>query len=87
MSELTLIAGCGYLGTVLARELLAVNRPVLALTRQESSAAALRTSGIPTFTCDLADATSVASIPFLPLGGASTLRIVHCAASGRGGRS
>lgn len=87
MPELTLIAGCGYLGTVLASELLAVDRPVLALTRQESSAAALRASGIPTITCDLADASSVASIAFQALSQASTVRIVHCAASGRGGRS
>lgn len=85
MPELTLIAGCGYLGTVLARELLAADRPVLGLTRQENSAAALRSEGIPAAACDLTDASSLGAAVsgfFTP---GTVLRVVHSAASGRGG--
>lgn len=85
MPELTLIAGCGYLGTVLARELLSAGRPVLGLTRQETSAAALRASGIPATACDLTDSASLFQAVAGFLSSGISLRIVHCAASGRGG--
>jgi nucleoside-diphosphate-sugar epimerase len=95
MPDLTLIAGCGYLGTVLARELLATGHAVLALTRQKASAEALGASGIPAVVCDLSEEASVASLRDWPsqmenapeILGEFPLRIVHCAASGRGGRA
>ncbi len=83
MSELTVIAGCGYLGTVLARELLRLGRPVLGLTRQHSSALALTASGIPALACDLTDSASLTAMA-RETTGATSLRVVHCAASGRG---
>ena len=89
MSTLTVIAGCGYLGTFLARELISAGRPVLGLTHREESAAALAAAGIPAFACDLtAHHSAIAAATHL----ATTypqenLHIVHCAASGRGGRA
>ncbi len=85
MSPLTVIAGCGYLGSALARELLASGHPVLALTRQEASVAALAAAAIPALACDLGDAASVAAVAAAV--GPAPLRVVHCAASGRGGRA
>ena len=101
MSELTIIAGCGYLGSFLARELLAAGRPVIGLTRQEATAAALTATGIPALACDLTDPASLDALrgrALPPVGrepGNGTpaslsgfpLRVVHCAASGRGGRA
>ncbi len=85
MPPLTVIAGCGYLGSALARELIALGHPFLALTRQEASAAALTADGIPTLACDLSEAASVAAIAAQI--GPAPVRLVHCAASGRGGRA
>lgn len=91
MPPLTIIAGCGYLGTFIARRLLADQRPVLALTRHATSAAELVQSGIPAAACDLSNPDSLHALAsdlrtdatFDP----SQLRIIHCAASGRGGRA
>ena len=47
-----LIAGCGYVGTRLARRL-RERRPVLALVRSEAAAAALAREGIPVLLADL----------------------------------
>ncbi len=104
MSSLTIIAGCGYLGTFLARELLSKHLPVLALTRHSSSAAALMDAAIPALACDLTDGTAVKALrelavpqmqrdpamgvePAGPPLATQSVQIVHCAASGRGGRA
>ncbi len=89
MPPLTLIAGCGYLGTVLAREILSQGGPVLGLTHRAESAAALAASGIPALPCDLSDAASVQQIAqhLLVTQPHLDLHIIHCAASGRGGRA
>ncbi len=85
MPPLTVIAGCGYLGTRLARELLAAGRPVLGLTHRQESANALRANGIPALACDLADPASLAAAAAAC--GQDEVHLVHCAASGRGGRA
>ncbi|RYD26667.1 MAG: NAD-dependent epimerase/dehydratase family protein, partial [Verrucomicrobiaceae bacterium] len=54
-SELTVIAGCGYLGQVIARQLRTEGRAVLGLTHSEASAAALGAEGIDAQACDLTD--------------------------------
>lgn len=99
MPPLTIIAGCGYLGTFIARRLLAAQRPVLALTRHAASAAELVQSGIPAAACDLSNPDSLhalAANPSANLRAHPTVdatsdpaqpRIIHCAASGRGGRA
>lgn len=89
MSTLTLIAGCGYLGTVLAREILSSGGQVLGLTHREESAAGLTSSGIPALACDLSDPSSVSKIAANVRSAhpESELHLVHCAASGRGGRA
>ena len=89
MPILTIIAGCGYLGTALAREILSTGGEVLGLTHREESANALTASGIPALACDLSDPVSVAEIAAQVriAHPDSTLHIVHCAASGRGGRA
>ena len=89
MPILTIIAGCGYLGTVLAHEILTTGGEVLGLTHREESANALTASGIPALACDLSDPVSVAEIAAQVriAHPDSTLHIVHCAASGRGGRA
>lgn len=89
MSTLTLIAGCGYLGTFLAREVLANGGLVMGLTHREESAAALTASGIPALACDLSSAASVSAMAAQVRAAHldCELHIVHCAASGRGGRA
>ena len=81
---LTLIAGCGYLGTFLARELLATGHTVLGLTHHPESAAKLIAAGLPARHCDLTDPAAMSG---LAAGLPESPRIVHCAASGRGGRA
>lgn len=85
MPPITLIAGCGYLGTYLAREVLASGGQVLGLTHRPETAAALTAAGIPCRPCDLTDPASVHALTdsLDP----AALQIIHCAASGRGGRA
>lgn len=77
-----LIAGCGYLGQELARQALATGHGVLALTRTDDSARALRDAGIPALAADLSDAAALAAVAVeCPRDPA----VVHCAAGGKGG--
>lgn len=77
-----LVAGCGYLGMALARLALEQGRGVLGLCHRESSAQALRDSGIPARAVDLSDSSEIAALAKEWPAGTG---IVHCAASGRGG--
>lgn len=83
-SDLTVIAGCGYLGKTIARLLLAEGRAVLGLTHSEASAAALRAEGIDARPCDLTDPDACRAAAE-GMGHGGSLRVIHCAASGRGG--
>jgi nucleoside-diphosphate-sugar epimerase len=89
MPSLTLIAGCGYLGTALAREIQASGGQILGLTHRQESAAALTASGIPALACDLSHPASVVEIAsqVQTANPGDPLHLVHCAASGRGGRA
>ena len=73
-----LIAGCGYLGRSVALRLRQAGHRVLALTRSEASAEALRVEGLEAWAGDMAEAGFLASLP-------QWEAVVHCAASGRGG--
>ncbi|MDB6134002.1 MAG: dependent epimerase/dehydratase family protein [Verrucomicrobiales bacterium] len=89
-SELTVIAGCGYLGKVIARQLRAEGRAVLGLTHSEESAAALGAEGIDAQACDLTDSEACRAVAGTAAcravaAAVGALRLVHCAASGRGG--
>lgn len=75
-----LIAGCGYLGKAAAVRLRRDGHRVIGLTRSAASAEALAAEGIEARAGDIADAAFVQSLP-------EAEAIVHCAASGRGGRA
>ncbi len=75
----TLIAGHGYVGSVLAQALHEEETPVTALNRRSPAGEA----GYPVLSADISDAESVAGIA-KELNPAPEA-IIHCAASGRGG--
>lgn len=87
-SLLTVIAGCGHLGRFIAARLVESGQPVLGLTYSATSAADLNTEGIPAIPCDITSAgacrvaAEAARSRFAGIGG---MRLIHCAASGRGG--
>lgn len=76
-----LIAGCGYVGSALAKLALAEGHAVVGLTRSAESAETLGTELGPMFQPLVADLTDDDSVRGLPDADA----VVHCAASGRGG--
>ncbi len=77
-----LIAGCGYVGTSLARIALEHSWKVTAWTFSSESARGLEAAQIPATICDLSDATSVnAAAADME----TPTAVVHCASSGRGG--
>jgi nucleoside-diphosphate-sugar epimerase len=73
-----LIAGCGYLGSRVATQLIAAGHRVIGLTRSSDAAPRLREIGIEPVTGDLSNEDFVRSLE--PVDAA-----VHCAASGRRG--
>jgi nucleoside-diphosphate-sugar epimerase len=77
-----LIAGCGYLGSALARMALSRGLRILGVSRSETSAQALRDAGISARAADLSDAAAVAALA-KELSGETS--VVHCATGGRGG--
>ncbi|MES2708726.1 MAG: NAD-dependent epimerase/dehydratase family protein [Verrucomicrobiota bacterium] len=85
LTELTVIAGCGYLGKMIAEQLRSADRGVLGLTHSESSAAALRAEGIDARACDLTDAAGCRAMAELEICRDREIRVIHCAAAGRGG--
>ncbi|MFN5961809.1 MAG: NAD-dependent epimerase/dehydratase family protein, partial [Verrucomicrobiota bacterium] len=76
------IAGCGYVGSALARQAMASGWGVTGISHSEASAARLRDAGIRAVAADLGDEASLRAVAAaLPAG----VLVVHCAASGRGG--
>lgn len=85
---LTVIAGCGYLGRLLALGLRESGQPVLGLTHSGSSAAILNAEGIQAMACDLTSADAclaAAAASGRRFPAVQGIRVIHCAASGRGG--
>lgn len=76
------IAGCGYLGSELARQAIARGWGVTGISHSGASAARLREAGIPAVAADLGNEESLRAVAAdLP----ADVLVVHCAASGRGG--
>jgi nucleoside-diphosphate-sugar epimerase len=75
------VAGCGFTGLGVARQLSGADHAVIGLTHSPESAAALREEAFPVLPCDLTDRAALAAQPALR--GADT--VIHCASSGRGG--
>lgn len=73
-----LVAGCGYLGLAVARQLHARGWEVAGITRRAESAQALQNEPFGVLACDLGDRAA------LSLLGAFDA-VIHCASSGRGG--
>ncbi len=73
------ILGCGYVGTAMARKARASGLRVIALTRNEAKAAALRAEGVETVVADLAGDAWHTRIP-----GEADL-VLNCVSSGGGG--
>lgn len=67
----TLIVGCGYLGRVLARELLAAGDLVFGTTRSPEKAESLAALGVQPVVADVLDPASLAALPRVD-------RVVHC---------
>lgn len=77
-----LVAGCGFVGLPLARNLWTEGWSVVACTHSEDSARALSGEPFPVVACDISDAAHVEKA----LGRWYGLdAVVHCASSGRGG--
>lgn len=74
-----LVAGSGYVGALLAGELAAASKPIVALSRTAGQTDA----GVPVLACDISDPAAVTSLEKkLP---ATPDTVIHCASSGRGG--
>lgn len=73
-----LVAGCGYLGSALARLLHAQGWQVVAVTRTQASAQKLENEPFRVVACDLADRDALAALGAFEA-------VVDCASSGRGG--
>jgi len=74
-----LVAGCGYLGRVIARQLHALGWwEVTGVTRSQASAQALQAEPFRVTACDICDPVALTALgPFDA--------VIHCASSGRGG--
>ena len=76
-----LVAGCGYLGLPLARQLHALGWQVTGVTQSAESATRLRLEPFRVLACDIADPAAVAR-----LGSPGSFdAVIHCASSGRRG--
>lgn len=83
-SSSVLIAGCGYLGLELARQLMANGVQVMGLTHSAESATNIENRmGFPVRAADLGDAATIKNA--IAESGFSPGTVVHCASSGRGG--
>jgi nucleoside-diphosphate-sugar epimerase len=78
MQRRVLVAGCGYLGTAVARLFHAQGWEVVAITRTQASAEALGIEPFRVIACDLAEADAL-----IKLGRFDA--VIHCASSSRGG--
>lgn len=75
--ERVLVAGCGYLGRVVARQLQVLGWQVTALTRSKESQRGLQGEGFGVLACDIGDRSALAAL-------GSFDAVIHCASSGRG---
>lgn len=73
------VAGCGYVGSVVARQGLARAMQVIALTRNRDKATALRAEGVSVIQADLADAAWQAELS------GEIDYVLNCVSSGGGG--
>jgi nucleoside-diphosphate-sugar epimerase len=81
MSRRVFVAGCGYLGAIVARRLVGDGWEVFGGVHSPETATALAGEPFRALTCDITDAASVAELASLGTWDA----IIHCASSGRGG--
>jgi len=77
LGKRVLVAGCGYLGRAVARQLQSLGWQVTALTRSPASAQALQGEPFRVLACNIGDRSALAA-----LGSFDT--VIHCASSGRG---
>ncbi|HWB58151.1 MAG TPA: SDR family oxidoreductase [Chthoniobacteraceae bacterium] len=77
-----LIAGCGFMGAELARQLQATGWDVAGVTHTAESAASISKPGLPVVACDISDAADVKT-KLASLEGIDAL--VDCVSSGHGG--
>lgn len=73
-----LVAGCGYVGTVLARDLAAQGWEVVGITRSPETASALQGEPFGALACDLGDRAALARLGAFDA-------VIHCASSSHGG--
>jgi mutator protein MutT len=81
-AKTALVAGCGFVGLPLARQMHAAGWNVVGCTHSGDSARALAGEAFPVVACDIAEASEVEAV-LGPWYGLDT--VVHCASSGRGG--
>ena len=77
LGKRVLVAGCGYLGRALARQLQAQGWQVTAITRSLPSAQALQGELFGVLACDIGDRPALAALGAFDA-------VIHCASSGRG---
>ena len=75
--ERVLVAGCGYVGRVVARELEALGWEVTAITRSPESAQALQGEPFRVLACDIGDPSALAALGAFDA-------VIACASSGHG---
>ena len=78
LGERVLVAGCGYLGRVVARQLQALGWQVTAITRSNASAQALQGETFRALACDIGDRSALSALGTFDA-------VVDCVSSGRGG--
>ncbi len=79
MPRHTLIVGCGYVGSAIARSLVAAGKRVTGWVHTEASAAPLRAEGLSILVGDINSAEAWADVP------TNIDAVIHCASSNRGG--
>jgi nucleoside-diphosphate-sugar epimerase len=77
-----IIAGCGYLGLEIARNLHASKWEVIGLTHSEQSASALTDEPFLVVPCDISNRAAVEN--FAAEMGGEPAAVIHCASSGKG---
>ena len=77
LGQRVLVAGCGYVGRVVARELTALGWQVTAITRSEASAHALQGEPFRVLACDIGEPSALAALGAFDA-------VIACASSGHG---
>ena len=78
VGERVLVAGCGYVGSVMARQFHALGWTVTAITRSAESAHALQGEPFQILACDIGDRAALAALGAFDA-------VISCVSSGRGG--